>query len=72
MSHERYIRIIDDLIVREVEAGEWNELHRHLADCTSCRARYDRVSLADLVPRALQRLEGQAAETLKILVKPNG
>ncbi len=35
------------MIVGEVATGDWNELHRHLAGCTSCRARYDRVSLAE-------------------------
>ena len=30
----------------------------------------DRIPLADLLPRGLHRLEAQAAETLKILVRP--
>jgi hypothetical protein len=47
MSHDRYIRLIDDMLVRDVEPGEWNELHRHMAGCLTCRARYDRVSLAE-------------------------
>ena len=47
MSHERYIKLIDEMIVGDVPTAQWNELHRHLAGCTSCRARYDRVSLAE-------------------------
>lgn len=31
----------------------------------------DRISLDDLLPRGLHRLENQAADTLKILVRPN-
>ena len=70
MSHDRYIRLIDDMLLGEVPTAEWNELHRHLAGCTSCRARYDRVSLAERMlhggPTAMQtpssstlrRLEG--------------
>jgi hypothetical protein len=70
MSHEKYIRWIDEMIVGEVPTAQWNELHRHLAGCTSCRSRYDRVSLAERMlhggPNALatpssstlKRLEG--------------
>jgi (R,R)-butanediol dehydrogenase/meso-butanediol dehydrogenase/diacetyl reductase len=32
----------------------------------------DRIRLTDLVPRGLHRLEAQAADTLKILVRPSG
>ena len=32
----------------------------------------DRIPLADLLPRGLDRLEQQAADTLKIIVRPNG
>ena len=31
----------------------------------------DRIPLADLLPRGLDRLENQAADTLKILIKPH-
>lgn len=70
MSHDRYIRLIDEMIVGDVPTAQWNELDRHLAGCTSCRARYDRVSLAERMlhggPNALatpssstlKRLEG--------------
>jgi hypothetical protein len=47
MSHERYIQLIDEMIVRDVAAGDWQELRAHLQGCTSCRARYDRVALAE-------------------------
>lgn len=47
MSHERYIKIIDEMIVGELEPATWNELRAHLAGCVACRARYDRVALAE-------------------------
>lgn len=69
MSHDRYIRIIDDMIVRDVEPGEWSELHRHLAGCVSCRARYDRVSLAERMlhggPGALDTPSSSTLERLE-------
>ncbi len=70
MSHDRYIKLIDEMLLGELPTDEWNELHRHLAGCTACRARYDRVSLAERMlhggPKAmdtpssstLKRLEG--------------
>ncbi|MDB4970991.1 MAG: hypothetical protein JWN44_6680 [Myxococcales bacterium] len=47
MSHERYIKLIDEMIVGDVAPGDWQELRAHLGGCTSCRARYDRVALAE-------------------------
>ncbi len=47
MSHERYIKLIDEMIVGEVASADWEDLHRHLVGCSACRARYDRVALAE-------------------------
>lgn len=47
MSHEKYSRMIDDVIVGEVAPAEWRELRDHLRGCAECRARYDRVALAE-------------------------
>ena len=35
------------MIVGELASGDWEELQRHLPGCADCRARYDRVSLAE-------------------------
>jgi hypothetical protein len=70
MSHEKYIRLIDEMIVGDVGGSDWDELHLHLGGCVPCRARYDRVSRAERMlhggPKAmdtpssstLKRLEG--------------
>jgi hypothetical protein len=69
-NHDRYLRLIDEMIVGDVEPAQWNELRAHLGGCPACRARYDRVSLAERMlhggPKALDtpsastlvRLEG--------------
>jgi hypothetical protein len=68
MSHERYIRLIDEMIVGDVPAPEWNELHRHLVGCSSCRARYDRASLAErMLHGGPKALDTPSASTLKRL-----
>ena len=68
MSHDRYIRLIDEMIVGEVPTAEWNELHRHLVGCTSCRARYDRVSLAErMLHGGPKALDTPSSSTLKRL-----
>lgn len=68
MSHEKYIRTIDEMIVRDVEPGEWSELHRHLGGCASCRARYDRVSLAErMLHGGPGALDTPSSSTLKRL-----
>jgi hypothetical protein len=68
MSHDRYIEIIDEMILGEVPTAEWNDLQRHLVGCASCRARYDRVSLAERMlhggPGAMQT---PSSSTLKRL-----
>lgn len=68
MSHERYIRLIDEMIVGDVGTSDWNELNAHLSGCTSCRGRYDRVSLAERMlhggPAALNK---PSSSTLKRL-----
>jgi hypothetical protein len=46
-GHERYLKMIDELILDDRPSGDWHELRTHLAGCASCRARYDRVSLAE-------------------------
>lgn len=59
MTHERFSRIIDELIVGELAPAEWHELRDHLRGCSACRARYDRVALAERMlgggPAALGR-----------------
>ena len=68
MSHDKYIRLIDDMIVRDVEPGEWSELHRHLAGCVTCRARYDRVSLAErMLHGGAAALDTPSSSTLRRL-----
>jgi len=47
MSHERYMKMIDEMIVRDVAASDWQELRAHLQGCSGCRARYDRVAMAE-------------------------
>ncbi|MCU1280054.1 MAG: hypothetical protein JWM53_3600, partial [bacterium] len=68
MSHERYSKMIDELIVGEVGTADWNELHAHLAGCASCRARYDRVSLAErMLDGGPKSLDTPSSSTLKRL-----
>ena len=68
MSHDRYMKLIDDMIVGEVPTAEWNGLHRHLAGCPSCRARYDRVSLAErMLHGGPTGMETPSSSTLKRL-----
>jgi hypothetical protein len=59
MNHERYQKLIDEMIVGDVAPAQWQELRTHLGGCTSCRARYDRVALAERMlhggPEALAR-----------------
>lgn len=65
MTHERYQKWIDELIVGEVAPTEWNELRLHLAGCAGCRARYDRVSLAErMLHGGPQALDTPSASTL--------
>lgn len=68
MSHERYIKLIDEMLLGDVPTAEWSELHRHLAGCTSCRARYDRVSLAErMLHGGPQAMQTPSSSTLKRL-----
>ncbi|MCA1664483.1 MAG: hypothetical protein LC659_09475, partial [Myxococcales bacterium] len=68
MTHDKYTRLIDELIVRDVEPGEWSELHRHLAGCVSCRARYDRVALAErMLHGGSSAVDTPSSSTLKRL-----
>jgi hypothetical protein len=60
--------LIDEMIVGEVATGEWKDLHRHLAGCMPCRARYDRVSLAErMLHGGPQALITPSSSTLKRL-----
>jgi hypothetical protein len=47
MSHERFQKLIDEMIVGELDATAWQELRVHIAGCKTCRSRYDRVALAE-------------------------
>ena len=68
MSHERYIKLIDEMVVGDVATADWNELHRHLAGCPSCRARYDRVALAErMLHGGPKALDTPSSSTLKRL-----
>lgn len=57
-AHPRYQRLIDEMIVGELAPADWQRLRLHLVGCAACRARYDRVSLAERMlhggPSALQ------------------
>lgn len=46
-GHDKYERLIDEIIVGDVPPAEWEELRAHLRGCSDCRARYDRVALAE-------------------------
>lgn len=56
------------MIVGDLGTADWNELNAHLSGCAACRARYDRVSLAERMlhggPRAL---DTPSASTLRRL-----
>jgi hypothetical protein len=68
MSHERYIKLIDEMIVGDVGTSDWNELNAHLSGCTACRARYDRVSLAErMLHGGPKALDTPSSSTLKRL-----
>ena len=68
MSHDRYIRLIDEMIVGDVGTSDWDELHLHLSGCTTCRARYDRVSLAErMLHGGPKALDTPSSSTLKRL-----
>jgi hypothetical protein len=50
MEHERYERLIDQLILHEggrLAPPAWQELRAHLTGCAPCRERYNRVALAE-------------------------
>lgn len=68
MSHERYIKLIDEILVGELATESWSELRAHLSGCASCRARYDRVALAERMlhggPEALARPSAAALERI--------
>jgi hypothetical protein len=72
MSHDRYIKIIDEMLVGDMEPAMWDELHAHLAGCTSCRARYDRVAMAERMlhggPRAIDTPSSSTLKRLEAVV----
>jgi len=81
-DHEHYFELIDELILDELEPSDWQRLRTHLPGCASCRARYDRVSLAERMlhggPRALdtpsstllRRLEGAVVDLAAVRSPP--
>jgi hypothetical protein len=58
-GHEKYRRMIDEVLAGELTAPAWQELRVHLVGCAPCRERYDRVALAERMlhggPEALHR-----------------
>lgn len=58
-GHDKYVRVIDETILGDVAPADWEELRQHLRGCADCRARYDRVALAERMlsggPAALDR-----------------
>ena len=46
-GHDKYERLIEGMLLDPLSAPAWQELRGHLRDCTGCRARYDRVALAE-------------------------
>jgi hypothetical protein len=46
-GHDKYERLIDGMVLDPLSAPAWQELRGHLRDCDACRARYDRVALAE-------------------------
>jgi anti-sigma factor RsiW len=46
-AHDKYEQLIDGMLLDELPPPAWHELRAHLSGCADCRARYDRVALAE-------------------------
>ncbi len=46
-SEPKYQRLVDEVIVSELPAEKWERLRKHLQVCARCRARYNKLVLAE-------------------------
>ncbi|MBN2358366.1 MAG: zf-HC2 domain-containing protein [Deltaproteobacteria bacterium] len=64
-EHDHVERLVDRYFAGKLAPGRVDEMRRHLRECDACRARYDRLALAE--QRAVGQAEARALADLRLL-----